>query len=167
MDVLVGIPVLVVSLITQTVVIRSLPLLHGTADIVLLVLIAWALHERVTAVWEWTVIAGLLVSFVSAMPLMSPLVEYLIIVGITRIFHARVWQMPILAMIIATIVGTIIQHIYIMIVLQLVNGVSIPVAESMNQVIFPSVLLNLLLAIPVYAFVTDMANSIYRVQVEE
>jgi len=156
---------MIVLLIIQTVVVSRLPLLHGTADIILLALVAWALQEKVKHAWGWALIAGLIVSLVSAMPYFSPLIGYLLVVGIARFLQRHVWQMPILAMFVATIAGTLVQQALYYVVLQ-VHGTPLPLSESVSLIILPSALLNLLLSLPVYALVNDFAKSIYPVEVE-
>ncbi|MDR3577056.1 MAG: hypothetical protein P4L50_24600 [Anaerolineaceae bacterium] len=156
---------MIVLLIIQSVVVSRLPLLHGTADIILLSLAAWTLQERVKHFWEWALIAGMLVSLVSAMPYFAPLVGYLIVVAIARFLQQHVWQMPILAMFVATIAGTLIQQVLYYVVLQ-IHGTPLPLNDSISLIILPSALLNLLLSLPVYALVTDLANWVYPVEVE-
>ena len=58
---LLAIPIFVFLGIFQTSVVSRLPLLHGTADLVLLVVIAWSLQERVRTAWQWALMAGLVV----------------------------------------------------------------------------------------------------------
>ena len=156
---------MIILLIIQSVVVSRLPLLHGTADIILLVLVAWALQEKVKHAWLWAVVAGLLVSLVSAAPYFCPLIAYLLIVGIARFLQRYVWQMPILAMFLATIVGTLIQQGLFYVVLQ-IHGTPLPLSDSISLIILPSALLNLLLSLPFYALISDLANWVYPVEVE-
>jgi rod shape-determining protein MreD len=162
---LLSFPVLILLLMLQMVVVSRLPLLAGTADLILLVLVAWSLHERVTTAWVWAAVAGLLVSFVSALPLFTPLVGYLVVTGIARVLQRRVWQTPILAMLVATVTGSLFYTFMSWFVLSF-GGTPLPVQESISRVILPAVLLNLLLSIPVYALVTDMANWIHPYELE-
>jgi hypothetical protein len=166
MAVLLAVPVLIVTLMTQMAILSRLPLLHGTADLVLLVLLAWALQEKVESAWEWTLIGGILVSFVSAMPLFTPLLIYLGITLIARLLYSRIWQVPILAMFVVTIVGTIFQHIISIFVLQIFNQTPVSWWVSLNQVTLPSALLNLLLSLPVYVVITDLAKVVHPVEDE-
>jgi rod shape-determining protein MreD len=162
---LLAFPVLILLVMIQMVVVSRLPLLSGTADLVLLVLVAWSLHERVSTAWLWTAVAGLLMSFVSALPLFTPLVGYLLITAIARLLQRRVWQNPILAMFVATAVGSLFYHFMSWFLLSF-SGTPLPLADSISRVILPAVLLNLLLSIPVYALVTDMANWIHPYELE-
>ena len=159
-----GVPFLVLLIMLQTAVVSTLPLLHGTADLVMLVLVAWALQERVPSAIEWGVIGGLMVGGISAAPFWVPLASYLSAVGLARLLRRRVWQTPLLAMFITTIAGSLAIHLITWAVL-VVKGTPLPVWDSLNQVVLPATLLNLLLALPVYALISDLAQSAYPEEV--
>ncbi len=165
MAILLAFPMLVLLVMFQTVVVSNLTLLRGSADLVMLVLIAWSLHERVRAAWIWAFVAGALVSFISALPMLTPLIGYLIVTGIARLLQQRLWQSPILAMFVTTVAGTLIFQLMSMIVL-IFSGTPLPLRESLSLVVLPSALLNLLLSLPVYALVSDMVSWVYPAEVE-
>jgi rod shape-determining protein MreD len=165
MPALVAIPVFVLLLILQSAIVSQIPLIYGTADLILLALVAWTLHKRVQTAWHWGIIAGLMVSFVSGLPPGVPLLSYLMVVGLTLMLRRRIWQMPILAMFVATFVGTIAVHFLDIIALRLV-GTPLPVFQSLNLITLPSLLLNLLLALPVYSIFNDLANWLHPEELE-
>lgn len=165
MPILLSIPVLALVLMLQTVIISTLPLLSGYADLVLLVLVAWALQERAHSAWFWAVLGGIMVSYVSAAPLGTPLVGYVLVIALARLFRRRVWQTPILSMFFVTFIGSLITQGLIMGAL-IFQGTSLPITDSINLVVMPSTLLNLLLALPVYATVADLAQQVYPEEVE-
>jgi hypothetical protein len=72
---IISIPIMVFLLMLQTGIISHIPLLNGTADIMLLVLVAWSLQEKVTNAWFWALVAGGLVCLVSATPYFAPLFD--------------------------------------------------------------------------------------------
>jgi len=113
----------------------------------------------------WTVIAGLLISIGSAMPFYAPLFGYLGVVGISKLLQKRVWQTPILAMLIVTLLGTFFQQSLYLVVLQ-INGAPISWGESLDAVILPSALLNMIFALPIYAIANDLVGRIYPLEVE-
>jgi rod shape-determining protein MreD len=156
---------LVVFYILQTTIISQTPLVNGTADLILLFLTAWSLQEQVKNTWLWTLITGFLISVVSAMPLFAPLWGYLGVVTISKLLQRKVWRAPILAMFIVTLLGTFFQHVVYVITLQ-ISGAPISWAESLDRVILPSVLLNLIFALPIYAVVNDLVGRIYPMEVE-
>ena len=165
MAVLVAIPILVILVILQSTVVRLVPLLHGTADIVLLAIIAWAVQDRVTTAWYWSAIGGLLISIASALPIGVALVGYFLATGVALAVRRWIWQVPLLAMLVATFLGTLITHGLAIFTLNLA-GTPIPWREAINIIVLPSLLLNLALAIPMYALITDLANWVYPEEIE-
>lgn len=149
----------------QLAIFSQLSLLTGTTDLVLLVLLAWSLQERSRSAWFWALVGGGLVSLISAMPAGIPLVIYLMVVGGIRLVNRRVLEFPVLGMLIATIVATFFQHIVEIVVL-FVAGTQLPFSQTIVLVTLPSVLLNLILSLPVYALVTDLARWVYPVEVQ-
>lgn len=144
----------------QLAVVGRLPLIHGTADLILLALAAWASQEKVKSAWQWTILAGVAVSLISGLPFFIPLVGYLMVTAIARLLQRRVWQIPILAMFMTTILGTILYHVLSILALQ-VSGTLIPFQQALTQVTLPSTLLNLILALPVYTVITDFAHWVH------
>lgn len=165
MPTLIALPILAVLLILQTALVSRIPLLNGTTDLVLLAILAWALQKRVSTAWHWCIIGGLLVNLVSSVPLGVPLVGYGLATGLALLLRQRVWQAPILAMFVATFAGTL-TSLGINLVALLAVGYPLPVLDSFNLVILPSMLLNILLAVPAYALVGDLAGWLHPEPIE-
>jgi hypothetical protein len=157
---LAAIPILGILAILQSAIFSRMPILHGTADVILLVLIAWALQDRVKNAWVWALLAGAFVSYMSALPSIVPLAGYLLAVGFAWWLRRRIWQAPILAMFLATFVGTLLCQGVTLFSLQLSDN-PYPILQSLNLITLPSALLNLLLALPIYGIVTDLAKALY------
>ena len=111
MTTLLAIPILGILLVLQSAIFSQIPLLQGTTDLVLLALVAWSLQRRVRTAWQWGIIGGLLVGFVSAVPFFVYVVGYLLAVGFSLLLRQRIWQVPLLAMFIATFFGTLVIHL--------------------------------------------------------
>ncbi len=158
--ILVAIPVLGLAIMLQSSIIGRITLLNGSADLVLLVLAAWGLQERVKSAWICGFAAGLVVGFVSGVPWYIYLVGYLVLVGMARILAHRVWQAPLLAMFTVTLIGTLVLLMLTYFERSLFE-VSLVFNLSFVQIILPSILLNMLLAIPVHALIRDLANRLY------
>jgi len=157
---LVAIPVLFLAVILQSAVISRVYLLSGVADLPLVMLAAWALQESVDSSWHWAVALGILVGFVSALPWYVPVISYVVVVALAQILQRRVWQAPLLAMFSVTFLGTIILNILTYLVMQ-IGGVAMPVADVLGLLVLPGVLLNMLLAIPIYAMMRDLSRWVY------
>jgi rod shape-determining protein MreD len=160
---LLAFPLLALVLIFQSSVISRLSLLAGTADLMLLVLAGWALQEQVDSSYHWAVLGGIMTSFVSGLPFYVPVIGYLIVAALARLVLRRVWETPILAMFIVTFTGTLIFHIISLIALSL-TGSDLPVQDAFSLITLPSVLLNMLLALPVSVMVRDLADWLYPVK---
>jgi len=162
---LIAIPVLGGLMILQTSLLSRFPLLEGTSDLVMLAVIAWALQKRVQTAWQWCIIGGLIFSLVSALPVGAALLAYSLITILALVLRRHVWQAPLLAMLVTTFLGTIIMHA-VSLVAVLISGTSLPLGEVINLITLPSLLLNLLLAIPVYAIINDLAKWLYPEELE-
>lgn len=140
-------------------------LLEGNADLVLLVIIAWALQDRVKNAWLWAIVGGLLMSFISGLQFPVIIGSYLVITAGIRLLIKRIWQVPILMMLVGTIFGTIVL-LGVEFVMLVIGGTPLQIGDSMSLVILPSVLLNLLFSIPVYTLIADLANWLYPTEKE-
>jgi len=160
-----ALPFLGFTVIVQMAIISRLPLLQGTVDLVLLVLLAWTLQEKVTTWWQWALIGGILVTYVSAMPSVTLLVGYLAATAFARIMQAQIWKTSVLAMFATVFLGTIVIH-GLSIGVLLFSGTRIQLQESIQLVLFPSLLLNMLAALPVYILMKDLAGWLYPVEIQ-
>ena len=157
---LVAVPVILLTVILQSAVISRVYLLSGIADLPMVMLAAWALQEEVDSAWHWAAATGLLVGFISGISWLVPFSGYLAIVVLARIFQRRVWQAPLLAMFSITFLGTITLSFLSIVALRLA-GVDLPIGDVLGLLTLPAVLLNMLIAIPVYAVMRDLARWVY------
>jgi hypothetical protein len=157
---LVAVPVILLTVILQTAVISRVYLLSGIADLPMVMLAAWALQDGVDSAWHWAIATGLLIGFISGISWVVPIVGYMTVVLLAYLFQRRVWQAPLLAMFSITFIGTILVGLLSVGVLRF-SEVDLPIGDVLGLVMLPSVLLNMLLAIPVYAVMRDLARWVY------
>ena len=157
---LIAIPVLFLAVILQSAVMSRIYLLSGVADLPLVMLAAWALQEHADSSWHWAVAFGLLVGFVSALPWYVPVISYVVVVALAQMLQKRVWQAPLLAMFSVTFLGTVILNILTYLVMR-IGGTDMPFEDVLGLLVLPGVLLNMLLAIPVYAIMRDLSRWVY------
>jgi cell shape-determining protein MreD len=160
MAILISIPIFISLTILQAGILSRTPLLNGSIDLVLLVILAWTLHERSKSIIEWSLMGGLIASLSTALPIGTLLIAYLSITGIALYIKRILWKVPILAMFAATFLGTLILlgTSWVAVILQ---GTLLPIDQVINWVLLPSLLLNLLAAVPVYILTSDLANWVY------
>jgi len=157
---LIAIPLLGFAVVVQTAIAGQITLLSGIVDIVLVMLAAWALQERVSTAFHWAFFAGLLASLVSRLPWFVYFTSYLGTVLLALLLQRRIWQVPMLAMFSVTFLGTILLHAASLGYLGL-SGVSFSLADALGLVTLPSVLLNLLIAIPIFGLMRDVARWVF------
>lgn len=165
MSVLIAIPILGFAVLLQSTVLSQIHLALGSIDLIMLVLIAWAVNERVKTAWHWGVIGSLFASLITAVPLLAVSLSYFLAIGSAILLRRVFWQRPILAMLIAAAISTTIMH-GITIIAMMILETPVSIMESLNLITLPSILLNLLVSIPVYAIIGDLANWIYPQQIE-
>ncbi len=165
MSYLVGFILFGIVAILQSTIVSRMPLLHGTADLILLFIVAWALQDRVESAWQWCLIGGIFASLYSALPFGSFIIAYFLATVIAKLLKRRVWKAPFLAMLAATFIGTIIVQV-ISLGARLVTGVNLPLVSVINLILLPGLVLNLILAIPIFAIMHDMAGWLYPEELE-
>jgi hypothetical protein len=163
---IVAFPLLGLAVILQSAVVSQVKLLSGHADLMLVLLAAWALQERVKSAWHWAVAACLVLAFVSRMPWLVLAAGYLGIVFLAQALQKRVWQAPLLAMFTVTIIGTFFIHL-LSFGYFLVLGIPLSFDNVIGLVTLPSLLLNMLFSVPVYAFMRDLSRWVYPEEVNE
>ncbi len=157
---LVAVPLLILAVVLQSAIIPSFALLSGYADLLLVLLAAWALQEGVNTGFQWALLAALMISLVSHLPWFIYVAGYVGIVLLARVLQKRVWQVPMLAMLIVTFLGTVFMHLLTFVYLQLF-GQGISFSDAMGLVTLPTLLLNLLVAIPVFGMMRDLARWVF------
>ena len=157
---LIAVPVIVLAVMLQSAIVSQITVLKGFADLPLVMLAAWALQDEVDSAWHWAIATGIFVGFVSGILWIAPLAGYLVVVALAQGFQRRVWQAPLLAMFSITFIGTIASNIITLVVLRFSNVV-LPLGDALSLIILPVILLNMILAIPVYTVMRDLARWVY------
>lgn len=162
MSTLIGIFTLAFAVILQTTIVADMNLLHGSADLVLLILLGWILHENSEGHWQWGVIAGIFVGIASELPIWVTVLSYLLVVLVVQLLQSKIWQAP---MVILFVSITICSFLVLAIISSylLIIGVPLPILESFNLVILPSVILNLLFILPIYALIGELVKVFYPI----
>jgi rod shape-determining protein MreD len=162
---LLGIPIFAVLTVLQSAIISRLNVAYGTADLILLVLLAWALQSPNKQVLWWAFIAGIFVSIITAAPFYSVIAGYLLATVLAIVLRGRLWNIPILTMVLLTFVGSMI------LLLSTYVGISfskanLPFSTSFTKIILPSCVLNMFLGLPIFLIIKDLVDWIYPKEYE-
>jgi cell shape-determining protein MreD len=154
-----GLLALGLAVMLQSAVVSQWHLLQGVVDLPLLVWAAWVTRERRFApAWFWAVAMGALWGLYSALPPGTGLLIYGGIGLVAQALQRRIWHPPYLLLFVLVFLGSLwvpgVSYLIVRFGLQ----ASIPFRDALVQVILPTVLLNLLAALPVYAVVAEWAD---------
>jgi hypothetical protein len=168
MGAIAGVLVLGGAIMLQTAVFSRLTLLNGAADVILLLLLAWALQKQAKTrdVLVWTAFAAIFVGFISAVPPLLTIMIYVVVVFAARWIQFRIWQGVLLAYFFSVVLATFFQQGLTLVVLRYLNGTPLPLETSFVYVMLPSLVLNLLFAFPIYLLMKDLADWIYPAEVD-
>lgn len=163
-DYYLAVPVLLLFSVFQISVISRIQLINGTADIILLTIAAWGIRDKNRSVFLWGLVGGLFISITSSMPLLTPIIPYMVIAILTQIFQTRIWQAPIISVIVVVIIGTLFQHVFNLFVL-LIDGLELNWLTALQVVTLPTIFLNLILLFPVYILINDLRKWATREEI--
>ena len=152
-------PVMLLLSVLQTVVVSRLNILSGSADIVLLSIIAWGVTEEDNNVFIWALAGGIFTSLMTAMPAIAVGLGYIVIAIITWLIHKRIWQSPIIAVLMSTIFGTLAKFLVDLIGLQFI-GVGFRLFTGVREILAPSLIMNLFFLFPIYMMIGDLSKWI-------
>jgi cell shape-determining protein MreD len=161
MSILLSVPLLIFMLVLQTTLVSEVRLLHGSADLILVWLAAWGLTSKDRSGYLLAFFAGGLVSYVSALPWYVFPIAYMLTIALARYVSSQLWQSPLMSMFAITLVTSILLYLISMVGLS-INGTFYSFQISLYHVIIPSIFLNLLIAIPVYAIGRDFSGWVFR-----
>jgi len=157
---IIAVPVIMLAVILQSSVVSRITLLSGYADLPLVMVSAWALQSKVDTAWHWAIATGVLVGFVSGVSWVVPLAGYVIVVALAKVLQLRIWQVPLLAMFSISLIGTIVIDTLVFVSIRF-SGASISFQDAFGLHTLPRILLNLILSVPVYAVMRDLAHWAY------
>lgn len=144
-----GIPLFVVAAVLQSTLLPRLRVYGGQPDLVVLVVLGWAILDRKREGMVWAFVGGLFLDLLSGAPLgISSLVLAPIayLVGLTEV---QVYRTNVGLPLLLVAAGALGYHLLYLLALRLLAGYSVDWATGFWYVMVPSVLFDLILAIPV------------------
>ena len=162
---LIGFAGFLVTGMLQLSVVSQIKILSGSADILLLYLIVWCMYDRSKLLWLMVFVMAGLVSSVSALPAVILMIVYFFVYGVSRLFQKRLMQSPLLGVIVISFVASLLQ-IVLNLAYLFISGAEFNLSAAMFDVGLPSLLLNMLLAIPIHGLVREIAQYAFPKGVE-
>lgn len=157
MRIFVGFLLLLIASLLQVTLLTRITLLQGHADLVLIVLMVWLLQEGNKPDWRWGLLAGVMLGWASALPDWVLWAGYAAAAAICQLLHRRIWQVTLLTLVTSTLLGTFVIHLLTMAYL-FFSAHPIGLIDGLNYVTLPTMLLNLILVLPVYALLGELTK---------
>jgi len=155
------IPILLVMSVLQMSVVSRIQMNNGSADLILLSVAVWGILDKKRSVFFWAFFGGIFISFISAMPIFTPIIPYIFTALLTQFFQQRIWQAPIISIVVVVFFGTLFQHAFSFFVL-LLNGLELEWLTAIQAVSLPSIFLNYLFLLPVFFLINDIHKWITK-----
>lgn len=156
----ISIPVMLLLSVLQSTAISRITLMHGSADLILIAVACWGVKEKGYNAFIWALVGGLFIALNSAMPFYIPIASYIFVALLAKLLFGRIWQSPILMLIVVVFAGTLFQHLISIFYLQ-VNGVNAGIIYSLQNITLPSLLLNLFFIFPMYVIISDLRQWVF------
>jgi hypothetical protein len=151
---LIGIPLVLLLVIIQTTVMSRLGISNGAIDLVMISLIAVGIHNKTKHTVYWFLWGGFLLSIISAIRFMFPIIPFFLIGVLVEYSKKRIGRVPIMLMLLLIFISTLIVHIFAFFTIY-VTSAPLPPGESFMQVVLPSIALNIFFGVLIYLLVHD------------
>ncbi len=161
----IGIPLLTLLAILQSVLMGYFELLDGRADLVLVAVVSWSLTRRSEEAMVLGVIGGFALDLLSGLPFGSSALILLIVTFLVSFLEGRFWEahllMPLGVMLVASLTYHMLSTFMIMILAQ-----DISFAYVFRRIILPSTFLNVVIALPASQLASALHYRLFPQEVE-
>lgn len=156
-----SLPVLALAIVFQVTVIPQLGVLGGQPDLIFLLVVTWALNASLEQGITWAFVGGFFKDFYSAAPIGTSAFGFVIVVFIAYAVRQQMYRVGIFTLFWIILLGSFLQQM-ITIILLMLTGFAPAFADQLgygivfrliSSTVFPSVVYNVVVALPVYAFV--------------
>jgi rod shape-determining protein MreD len=164
MATLIGIPVLAILAILQSVIFNDLTLLDGRPDLILLCVVAWGIIGRSRDAMIWGFLGGLFLDQLSGIPLGTSAIILVIIAYMVSFTEGRFWEANFLMPMGVMILFSLIYYFFNIVIIWFL-GKPMDLSFLVVRVILPSTFLNLLLALPAVQIIRSLSRSVHPPEV--
>lgn len=161
---LIGIPLLALLSVLQATVFTQVRILDGAPDLVLLAVVAWAITGHSRQAMSLGFIGGVLLDLLSGLPLGVTSLPLILSAYLVSFGEGRFWEVHFLMPLGAVLAASIVYHGVGLGVL-FALGRPPELGFALSRVVLPSVVLNLLLALPVAQLTQGLEQRLYPPEV--
>jgi len=161
-----GAPLMLLAAILQATVLPRLRIFGGQPDLVLLIVLAWAVLDHDREAMAWAFVGGFWLDLFSGVPVGISsliLVPIAYLVGLTE---AGVYRTNIILPLALGIVGILAYHLMFVLALRFLAGMPVAWSDVFFYVTLPSVFFDLVLIYPVLSLLRGWYNRMHPRQVK-
>jgi len=153
--------VLIIAMV-QLGIFSNIQILSGKIDLLMLGVIAWIIQKKTELIdiIIFAIITVFFIYLISAEPIIIILSLYSLLVFVVFWSKNNIQQLPIVSMLIFSAIFTLLHLVIFGFYLQL-SGVPMVAEEVFQSVILPSMIINLIAAIPMYLLVNELHRWVY------
>jgi len=156
-----AIPILGIAAALQSSLLAQVRIISGQPDLVLLLVLLWAVHASPAEGYFWAVVGGLAQDLLSVLPLGSSVIALLIMVYLITNLSRQLYSVGLMLITGFVLLGTIIQIVITQIIMAWI-GYGIVIGDIVQFVLAPTLVYQLILVLPVYGVVRFIQRRIYR-----
>ena len=160
-----GVPILVLLAILQSVVFSQVRLIGGQADLVLLAVVAWALTGRWREAMILGLIGGVCLDLLSAVPLGISSLGLVVVAYGVSVTEGRLWGAHLLTPLGVVLAASLVFSA-ISLLGSLLAGAVIDLGSVSTRVVLPSLFLNVVLALPAGQLASVLQRMLFPPEVE-
>jgi rod shape-determining protein MreD len=163
-----SVPIMMLVAALQVTVMPQISFLGGRPDLVLLVVVSWALNSTLEQAVLWAFVGGICRDLLSSAPIGTSIIGLILIIFAIHAVREQLFSVGIFTLIWVSLVGTVIQEFCVLIVL-LVSGFQPEFANQLGYGIIidqfrlfmvPTIVYNLIGIIPVYIIVRIIQRAV-------
>jgi rod shape-determining protein MreD len=161
----IGIPLFILASLVQATVLSHLRVYGGQPDLIVIVVLAWAILDRDQEGMVWAFVGGLFLDLLSGAPLgisSLAMVPVAFLVGLTE---AQVYRENVGLPLLMGLVGALAYHIFYLLLLRFFGGMIVPWSEALVYVTLPSVVFDVILVIPAMRLLSRWYTKLHPRQV--
>lgn len=146
----IGIPILLLAAVINATIMPELRLGNGTADLVFLLVMSWALLADVRDAMLWAVIGGMLQDVLSIAPLGTSALGLVIVAFEADAVFGTVSRGNLIVPLVVAGVGTFVYQMITLLLLRMLGLSAVGLGQGLVYVMVPSTIMNVLLILPVF-----------------
>lgn len=148
----IGIPILLLAALLDATVMTQLRLWQGAPDLVFLVVVSWSLLSNPRDALLWAIIGGVLQDLLSLVPLGTSALGLVVVAFAANTLFSQLSRRNLVIPPLVAGVGTVIYHAAMLGAMWIAN-LHVPLGRGLLYVTLPTIVYNVLLAVPVFRLV--------------